>query len=153
MSNITDALPISKKDIQLRIPDYSRRVILRSRNASIPQTFQSYDTAYDVPSDNPVVTVDPPVKNTLSGAWIPSGDYYRTLTAHVAGEFYVSDGDGCINVKQTPDDEYIGIPVGFGEHPGASVFVVFKGGSIQVRCNSASASIADPSVVMFVPYK
>lgn len=153
MSNISDALPISKKDIQLRIPDYSRRVILRSRNSSISQTYQSYDTAYNVPSANPVVTVAPPVKNTLSGVWIPNGDYYRTLTALVDGEFYVSDGDGCINVKQTPEDEYIGIPVGFSEHPGASSFVVFKGGSIQVRCNSSSASNADPSVVMFVPYK
>lgn len=153
MSNITDALPISKKDIQLRVPDYSRRVILRSRNASISQTYQSYDEAYSVPSDNPMVTIGPPVENASSNAWIPKGDWYRTLTALVDGEFYVSDGDGCINVKQTSDDEYIGIPVGFSEHPGASLFVVFKGGSIQVRCNSSSASTADPSVVFFVPYK
>ena len=166
MSNITDALPISKKDLKdfLGYYDWSNNITLRARTggsesstyATIEYTSKDEDVGVVIPSygNSAAITVGRPIKNGSTNVIVGgTSDYTRKLTAHIRGAFRVADGANTISLNKTGSATWTKIYVGGKEHLAAVMVDVFPGDSILIIAGDSIESSADPHIVQFIPWK
>lgn len=151
MSNITDALPISLKDLKqyIKIPDYQNTVVLRSRNSVCNVSYNTNASVY-----NKYVTVDVPNKGSDGyNTVVTSADKYtRTLTAKTDCILIVTDGSNPVGIKQNNTSSFVSIPIGTESLPGTVQLQLSVGDKVIIRSGSSEGEL-DPLVVVCIPYK
>ena len=165
MSTITDALPISKKDLKdfLGYYDWSNTITLRARTGSSSGTnativYKSKDADIDViiPSygNSAAITVGKPIKNNSNNVIVGgTSDYTRKLTAHIRGMFRIADGKNTLSLNKSGSDTWTKIYVGGSEHVATVMVDVFPDDSVLIIAGDSTESSVDPYIVQFIPWK